>query len=900
MTNFKLEGNTWTWKCNGEAGTTPADCSANKKPKPEAPACHSDYNGKTLENLTAGNHLCNPGTMTNFKLEGNTWTWKCNGEAGTTPADCSANKKPKPEAPACHSDYNGKTLENLTAGNHLCNPGTMTNFKLEGNTWTWKCNGEAGTTPADCSANKKPKPEAPACHSDYNGKTLENLTAGNHLCNPGTMTNFKLEGNTWTWKCNGEAGTTPADCSANKKPKPEVPACHSDYNGKTLENLTAGNHLCNPGTMTNFKLEGNTWTWKCNGEAGTTPADCSANKKEEAPIYDLALTKKLADKKSSYKPGDDIFIIFTIYNQGNREATNIQLTDYIPEGLEVTDSMWNDVGNTSIYFFTDTIAPGMSAEVYMKATIKPDFKGSKIVNKAEISKDNSGDYNTTDKDSTPNNNPNDDCYTGDDKHIITGNGKAATAGNCTDATDEDDHDGVSIAVDQPTPPVDPITYDLALTKTIINKKASYKAGDELEFTFTIYNQGNKDARNIQITDYFPSDLELLDSSWTLVGGKATKTLTDTIAPNSHKSLTMKVKIKPDFKGSKIINKAEISKDNSGDYNTTDKDSTPNNNPNDDCYSGDDKHIITGNGKAATAGNCTDATDEDDHDGVCIKVDAKPEIKKNLTGDPNYRYKIGELVGFKMPFKNTTPNTLQKVSIKDFLPLNLEYVSSEIQGVSPIMSGLSVKSGVTVLEYSGFNLAPNQEGYLLFTGRVKVDNLSERINTVGIYVNDLLVESDTESYKITHPNLMIEKLVDKKIINSGDVVTFTLNVRVLSGAYDELKVVDTLPKGLVYVENTQKLTNSTTNTTITDFSTGKNTNNLDTLNWKLAFADTIKAGQTFQLQFQAKLLETSNGKYTNTACVEDPKTPHDPICDLEDVTPRDPKGDLSIKKYVNTV
>jgi hypothetical protein len=62
----------------------------------------------------------------------------------------------------------------------------------------------------------------------------------------------------------------------------------------------------------------------------------------------------------------------------------------------------------------------------------------------------------------------------------------------------------------------------------------------------------------------------------------------------------------------------------------------------------------------------------------------------------------------MVFKNTTNKAVKHAKIKDFLPLNLEYVSSEIHGVSPILSGLYKVSGQTVLEYSGFDLAPNQE------------------------------------------------------------------------------------------------------------------------------------------------------------------------------------------------
>ena len=77
------------------------------------------------------------------------------------------------------------------------------------------------------------------------------------------------------------------------------------------------------------------------------------------------------------------------------------------------------------------------------------------------------------------------------------------------------------------------------------------------------------------------------------------------------------------------------------------------------------------------------------------------------------------------FKNPTEKTVTHAKIKDFLPLNLEYVSSEIYWVSPILSGLYLVDGQTVLEYSGFDLAPGQEGYLIMTGKVLSSHLKNR-------------------------------------------------------------------------------------------------------------------------------------------------------------------------------
>ena len=687
-----------------------------------------------------------------------------------------------------------------------------------------------------------------------------------------------------------------AGCNASCQPiNNEPPVCKSDYNGKTLDNLTGGNHLCEKGTYSDFNFVNNTWTWKCNGQAGTTPVDCSATKNDK--VYDLALTKVIsAETPAPYQTGSTVKFSITVINQGNYIAKNIEVTDYLLNGLELDDAGWTNAGAGKVVkTLTQEIAPGKSVAVTLQAKISANFTGNKIRNLAEISKDNSADYNTTDKDSTPDSNVNNDCFR--EGHLVTGNGKLAQAQGCSDTTDEDDHDGVDFTVTPKTPEA---KYDLALTKKIFNPKATYLTGERLSFEITLYNQGNKEAKNIEVTDYLPNGLELDDPTWTNAGGgKITQTVTQTILPNKDYTLILKVKISENFTGTEITNYAEISKDNSGDYNTTDVDSTPDNNSTNDCFR--EWHLVTGNGKLAQAQGCSDATDEDDHDGVKILLTTpkNPNIKKELTGPAGHKYAVGELVGFKMPFKNPHNVQINNVSVRDYLPQNLEYVSSEIHGVTPYVSGQFMSGAVQVVEYSGFNLAPLQEGYLLLTGKVKADYLDQRINLVQILVNKIVVDHDTKWYPLKDRALTIEKVVDKRVLATGEVATFTIKVSVTTGSYTGLTVVDTLPAGLVY-DNAWQLTGTRPNMETISFATGKNNQNLDTLTWKFKFPDTIKTGESFQIEMKTKLTESSKTVYTNKACVENPDGNPPEYCDPEDVVPKRPGGDLSIKKYVNKV
>ena len=654
-----------------------------------------------------------------------------------------------------------------------------------------------------------------------------------------------------------------------------------------------------------------------NGKAGS-PANCNETTDEDdhdgvrfpvrdpkKPIYDLALTKTIQNQKDSYTKGENITFAITVYNQGELVARNIEVTDYLPAGLELKDANWLQENGMIKTTIAGPINPGQSKTVTLTTRIKPDFSGTDILNLAEISKDNSGEYGTTDKDSTPDKNKNNDCFL-EGKHLITGNGKAGSPANCNETTDEDDHDGVRFPVRDPKKPI----YDLALTKQVkAPRKNSYSLGDELTFVITVHNQGELVARNIEVTDYLPEGLILKDSKWNFnpQTRKATYQIPGEITvsgPNSSRSIEMTVVIDGNFKGSTILNKAEISRDNASDYGTVDKDSTPDQDPKNDCFSESFLHRTSGNGKAGSVDNCNETTDEDDHDGDIITI-AKPTIKKDLQ-EVGKVYQEGDLVGFKMPFANNTNDTVNKVSIKDFMPLNLEYVSSEIHGVNPAYHQTYKNAqGITIDEWSGFNLLPSQNGVLYLTGRVLKTNLDARLNTVGIYTNDILVEKDSEKYDLGNRKVIIQKLVDKQLVASGEIAQYTIKVTATEGAYDELVVVDTLPKGVVYQEGSYKLGASNTLVTIESATTGVNAQGLQTVTWRVKFPQKLSKNQTFSIVFDGKLTVGERKPYTNVACVEDPKKPNDaPLCDKVDIIPPPPPGPrpheptVQIKKYVN--
>jgi uncharacterized repeat protein (TIGR01451 family) len=88
-----------------------------------------------------------------------------------------------------------------------------------------------------------------------------------------------------------------------------------------------------------------------NEDHKTTPANDEDDHDYEditvtaAPVFDLALKKTLAtDQTTTVVQGTNAKFTISIINQGNVDATNVQVTDYIPTGLTLNDANWTAVG----------------------------------------------------------------------------------------------------------------------------------------------------------------------------------------------------------------------------------------------------------------------------------------------------------------------------------------------------------------------------------------------------------------------------------------------------------------------------------------------------------------------------------------------------------------------------
>jgi large repetitive protein len=159
-----------------------------------------------------------------------------------------------------------------------------------------------------------------------------------------------------------------------------------------------------------------------------------------APIFDLALVKKMAAGTGALYPGSLVTFNISVLNQGTVLATDVKLVDYIPAGLELADANWIQSGNTATNKNAiASIAAGSESTVSITFKISSTFTGTSITNNSEISsvKGPNGEV-LSDLDSTPDANPNNDGLAKDD--VVNENGN--TGG------DEDDSDFAVIEVKQ--------------------------------------------------------------------------------------------------------------------------------------------------------------------------------------------------------------------------------------------------------------------------------------------------------------------------------------------------------------------------------------------------------------------------------------------------------------------
>jgi large repetitive protein len=157
-----------------------------------------------------------------------------------------------------------------------------------------------------------------------------------------------------------------------------------------------------------------------------------------ASAFDLALDMRLSSAYNGIllKTGDIIQFTINLYNQGTQDATDVEITNYVPAGLSLNDSGWDLVSSDKAKRIIPLVSAGGLQTFTIQFLITQDFQGY-ITNAAEIS----GTPNGNDIDSEA-----DDINGNQAGEILPQMKDNVISENGSKGGDEDDHDYARIFV----------------------------------------------------------------------------------------------------------------------------------------------------------------------------------------------------------------------------------------------------------------------------------------------------------------------------------------------------------------------------------------------------------------------------------------------------------------------
>ena len=211
-------------------------------------------------------------------------------------------------------------------------------------------------------------------------------------------------------------------------------------------------------------------------------------------VFDLALTKEIRNLADGYLPGDIVTYQVTVYNQGTVDATNVEVIDYIPAGLELADSSWTLSGTNAVYSLANIPADSSTA-IALTLRVSDTAVAGDTINYAEISSAEGWDDCDSTPDSTNGNQTGETTETGMIDDDI-GNG-------CNSGGDEDDHDLAVITVETTLPSIaidKTDSNDLDQDTVVGNDTQTVANGTNSEFKITVTNNGTEDLDTITLVD----------------------------------------------------------------------------------------------------------------------------------------------------------------------------------------------------------------------------------------------------------------------------------------------------------------------------------------------------------------------------------------------------------------
>ncbi len=302
-------------------------------------------------------------------------------------------------------------------------------------------------------------------------------------------------------------------------------------------------------------------------------------------------------------------------------------------------------------------------------------------------------------------------------------------------------------------------------------------GDEITYTLYYENTGTGDATNVEIVDIIPADTTVVSASptWTSSSGDKYTWDVGTVSAGGSGTITLVVQVDVGIDdGIVLTNYVSLYYEDA------------NGNP----YPTETDHVeVTVTAPIMTITKTADVT----------------------TADP------GDEITYALEYENTGTGEATDVYIKDTIPADTEYVSS-----NPVYTSVS---GNTYTWYFA-SVAGGSSGTITLVVKVKVATPDETLlrNEVTLDYSDANgnpypQESDSVDVTVTSPIFTFSKVADVSTADPGDEITYTLTYKNTgTGDATDVKITDTIPADTSLKSTDPVYTSSSGDTYVWDLGT----------------------------------------------------------------------------------
>ena len=576
------------------------------------------------------------------------------------------------------------------------------------------------------------------------------------------------------------------------------------------------------------------------------------------PTTDLRIDKTINAGSSNLVAGGTAVFDINIQNLGLTDATDVLVSDFVPDGLTITtvqDSGGNNVaaststvgGQTVRSFTVGDLAAGASTTYTINATI-------------------------------------DGNITADPTNEIRVEGFQVEVDNDPTAADRAAGDPLQGALENniAIEPVDIPLAELTITKT--DSQTTTTAGSQITYTIEVTNISTDIASNVIALDTPPTGVTFVSGTFSdgagvveelttgADAGKIQITFGD-LAANEDETVELVFNIDADLADadSPISNSITVGADNAPDVTDTDDTTVTR------------EVDVTVEKVVLQTRTPDDRTDGDDTDDI---IDATAP----------FNVFAGGFVTYQITVSNTNvagTSEARGVEVTDSLPAGLTFVAASFD---PLASGVAAPAvNGQDLTFTIPNLDPGQSRVFTFEVAVDSDEFDPINNTAAVTTTDPETDTTNNTGSVSiDPDPRIDLILDKSVapltaVPGQDqvVYTFTINhdTDSLSDAIN-VDVTDTLPAGL------SNIVIAGTGITTQDFNT--------TTRQVLVEYASIPVGETRTFTVTADVDSTVTGTIVNTATVTVPGvTELDTTNNDDSVTvTADPEFDLTVAKSVN--